>query len=330
MKGADKEEPQFTGAQKDVLVLILDWLREKEFSAADLKAAEDIWARYVKADQSKITNKKAYAAAVIYALGRTKGHGWLQQRVLAGEFGVSSGNISKHWQAIREKLFEKERLTEKNGESEQTHSDFFNPIAAEVFRKLMVYTQRSERWKSYVGEVFFKFVGTEAPPLPIDLILELLIFITCDRTLPDGKKIVDFFLTDQEGKFSAEEKSFLRKIKASRFGLYEVKSCEIDLNQSRLEVEDLYRDLELKLMVRDATGIDEGDIIMSRIIPSNDDDIWKIGGNLVTLHPPAVRELEELARRWFWEFSVANKGWATGEMFIQENSFRFWRWLLGH
>lgn len=309
---------------EDVLTLILIWLKRNDFSPEDQKEAENIWRRYLKSSKVNSKNARILAAAVIYYLGKIRGYKWMNQSVLAEAFSVSPGSISQHWQEISKTFRKDENRANAGGAA---LSDFFNPVAAEVFRKLMSYTQRSERWKSYVGDIFFKYVGTEAPPLPIDLILELLIFITCDRTLPDGKKIIDFFLEEEGDEFTLEEKEFLRSIRASRFSLFEVKALR---EGSWLEVEDLYRDVYLKLFVKDHSGIDKGDIIMSRIIPSAEQNTWKIGGNLVTLRPPAVRELEELAHKWFWEFSVANKGWATGEEFIQENSFRFWRWLLGH
>ncbi len=314
-----------TKPQEEILVQIVAWLRRHSFSSDDIAKAEEIWLRYIKANKNCRANSRTWAAAVIYFLGKIRGHKWLNQPYLAKAFSVSPGSISQRWQQINRTLREAEG---RRAAPDQTLESFFTPAAAEVFRKLMTYTQNSQKWKSYVGEIFFKFVGTEASPLPIDLILELLIFITCDRTLPDGKKIVDYFLAEHGGEISPEEEKFLRTIKASKFSLFEVKRVA---GSHRLLVTDLYRGSEHEVIVQDAGKIEKGDIIMSRIVPAGDNNLrWRFGGNLVTLSPPAVRELSELTRKWFWEFSVANKGWATGEGFIQENSFRFWRWLIGH
>jgi len=312
-----------TKPQEEVLGQIVAWLRRHSFSSDDIAKAEEIWIRYIRASRNYRANSRTWAAAVIYFLGKIRGHKWLNQSFLARAFSVSPGSISQRWQQINRTLRETEG---RQSTPDQALENFFTPVAAEVFRKLMTYTQTSEKWKGYVGDIFFKFVGTEAPPLPIDLILELLIFITCDRTLPEGKKIIDYFLTENTGKISPEEEEFLRTIKASRFSLFKVKKVE---GNYRLHVTDLYRENEHEVMIQDAEKIEKGDIIMSRIIPAGDSERWKFGGNLVTLSPPAVKELAELTRKWFWEFSVDNKGWATDEGFIQENSFRFWRWLIG-
>lgn len=308
--------------QEEVLSQIIAWLRQHSFSSEDIAKAEEIWVRYIKESGNYRANSRTWAAAVIYFLGKIRGHKWLNQTFLAKSFSVSPGSISQRWQQIHRAL----REAEGQQRPEDTPEGFFTPVAAEVFRKLMIYTQTSEKWKSYVGDIFFQFVGVEAPPLPIDLILELLIFITCDRTLPEGEKIIDYFLAENAGKLQAEEEEFLRGIKASRFSLFRVEAIR---SGSRLLITDYYRDTEVEVLVQETGKIEQGDIIMSRIIPAGEEGLWRFGGNLVTLRSSAAKELSELTRKWFWEFSVANKGWATGESFIRENSFRFWRWLIG-
>lgn len=334
VKGKPSQERQLTKNYQEVLDLIINWLVGKDFLTEDIEEAEEIWRQYGLLGSNIHANSiPTWAAAVIYYLGKKKNYKWLDQAYLAEAFSVTQASISQRWRDLKRLSMRqnKDQVSEKRNirQQKQENFDFFNPVAAEVFRKLMTYTQQSEKWKSYVGEVFYHYVGTEAPPLPIDLILELLIFITCDRTLPNGCKIIDYFLVEE--RFTKDELSFLQSIKESRFSLFKVKKIEMK-NVPWLQVEDLYRDDDLIIMVKEIKGIEEGDIIMSRIIPiknrANLHGNWKIGGSLVTLHAQAAEELEELAKRWFWEFSVANKGWATGEGFIQENSFLFWRWLL--
>jgi hypothetical protein len=309
--------------QEEVLNQIIAWLRRHSFSSEDIAKAEEIWVRYIKESGNYRANSRTWAAAVIYLLGKIRGHKWLNQTYLAKSFSVSPGSISQRWQQIHRAL----REAEGREGMQEAAEGFFTPVAAEVFRKLMSYTQTSEKWKNYIGEVFFQFVGVEAPPLPIDLILELLIFITCDRTLPEGKKIIDYFLAENAEKLQPEEEDFLQNIKASRFGLFRVEAIRPG---SRLLLTDFYRENEVEVLVGETGQIERGDIIMSRIIPAGKEGLWRFGGNLVTLRPSAAKDLSDLAGKWFWDFSVANKGWATGESFIQENSFRFWRWLIGH
>lgn len=334
VKGKTSSERQLTKNHQEVLDLVINWLVRKDFITEDIEEAEEIWRQYGLLGSNIHTKSiRTWAAAVIYYLGKKKNYKWLDQAYLAKAFSVTQASISQRWRDL--KRLSMPKITDRPGEAKgiqqqkQETFGFFNPTAAEVFRKLMTYTQQSEKWKSHVGEVFYNYVGTEAPPLPIDLILELLIFITCDRTLPNGRKIIDYFLVEE--RFSKDELSFLKSIKESRFSLFKVKKIETK-NAFWLQVEDLYRDDDLKIRVKEIKGIEEGDIIMSRIIPIKSRQThhgnWKIGGSLVTLRAQAAEELDELAKRWFWEFSVANKGWATGEGFIQENSFLFWRWLL--
>jgi hypothetical protein len=334
VKGKTSQEQQLTKNHQEVLELITTWLAGKHFLTEDIEEAEEIWRQYGLLGSNIHTKSiPTWAAAVIYYLGKKKNYKWLDQAYLAEAFSVSPASISQRWRDLK-RLSMRENTDQASGkrnirQQKQENFDFFTPIAAEVFRKLMTYTQQSEKWKSYVGEVFYHYVGTEAPPLPIDLILELLIFITCDRTLPNGCKIIDYFVVEE--RFTKEEFSFLQSIRESRFSLFKVKMVEMK-NVPWLHVEDLYRDEDLIIMVKKSKGIEEGDIIMSRIIPIKNrgplHGKWKLGGSLVTLSARAAEELEELAKRWFWKFSIANKGWATGEEFIQENSFLFWRWLL--
>ncbi|HHU82839.1 MAG TPA: hypothetical protein GXZ26_07530 [Firmicutes bacterium] len=311
--------------QEEVLNQITAWLRRHSFSPEDIAKAEEIWVRYIKKSGNYRANSRTWAAAVIYFLGKIRGHKWLNQAFLAKSFSVSPGGISQRWQQIQRAL----REAEGREGAEEVTEGFFTPVAAEVFRKLMNYTQTSEKWKNFVGDVFFQFVGVETPPLPIDLILELLIFITCDRTLPGGEKIIDYFIAENAEKLQVEEEEFLQNIRVSRFSLFRVEAI---VDKSRLLLTDFYRQNEVEVLVKESGQIEQGDIIMSRIIPAaaEKEGLWRFGGNLVTLRPSAAKELSDLAGKWFWEFSVANKGWATGESFIQENSFRFWRWLIGH
>jgi|GEM_PF-1467075 len=336
VKVKTKQNGQLTKNQQEVLDLITNWLIRNDFISEDIKEAEKIWKQYGLFGNGVHTKSiKTWAAAVIYYLGKKKNYKWLDQMYLAEAFSVAPSSISQRWRELyrmgREKTVNSSSQSQsrKIEQKKQESTDFFNPLVAEVFRKLMTYTQQTERWKSYVGEVFYHYVGTEAPPLPIDLILELLIFITCDRSLPNGQKIIDYFLTEES--FTKDELVFLQGIKESRFSLFEVK--KIGAKQNWLKVEDLYRDDLLRIRIKDFGGIEEGDVLMSRIIPLKSRNIaeneWKIGGSLVTLQKKALRELEENAKKWFWDFSLANKGWATKEGFIQENSFLFWRWLLG-
>lgn len=309
--------------QEEVLNQIITWLRRHSFSPEDIAKAEEIWVRYIKESGNYRANSRTWAAAVIYFLGKIRGHKWLNQAFLAKSFSVSPGGISQRWQQIQRAL----RGAEGREGTEDVAEGFFTPVAAEVFRKLMNYTQTSDKWRNFVGDIFFQFVGVETPPLPIDLILELLIFITCDRTLPEGKKIIDYFIAENAGELQPEEEEFLQTIKASRFSVFKVEAI---LKGARLLLTDFYRENEVEVLVRETGHIERGDIIMSRIVPTEKEGLWRFGGNLVTLRPSAAKELSDLAGKWFWEFSVANKGWATGESFIQENSFRFWRWLIGH
>ncbi|NLW08612.1 MAG: hypothetical protein GX036_01975 [Firmicutes bacterium] len=309
--------------QEEILNQITAWLRRHSFSPEDIAKAEEIWVEYIKKSGNYRASSRTWAAAVIYFLGKIRGHKWLNQAFLAKSFSVSPGSISQRWQQIHRAL----REAEGRDGTEEAAEGFFTPVAAEVFRKLMNYTQSTDKWKNFVGDIFFQFVGVETPPLPIDLILELLIFITCDRTLPGGKKIIDYFLEENAESLRAEEEEFLQSIRASRFGLFRVEAI---LNGTRLLLTDFYRGNEVEVLVRETGQIEQGDIIMSRIIPAEREGLWRFGGNLVTLRPSAAKELSDLAGKWFWEFSVANKGWATGESFIQENSFRFWRWLIGN
>ena len=73
----------------------------------------------------------------------------------------------------------------------------------------------------------------------------------------------------------------------------------------------------------------KGDFTMGRIIPSKEDDetLWSPGIYLMKIDRSEIQELEPAVKKWFWDYSVRRKGWATNEEFIQENSFLFWRWF---
>jgi hypothetical protein len=315
---------QLTTAQEEVLNLINSWLGSNNFPKADLKTAEDIWLQYIanSSNNKSNYNVRIWAAAVIYILGRERGYSWLSQSKLAESFTISTGSISLRWQEIIKVL--------KADKSDQPQKEpginsILNPKTVEVFRKLMNFTQTSEKWKGYVGETFYQFVGFEVQPLPIDLILELLIFITCDRVLPDGKKIVDYFI-QHTTELNQEELVFLNRMKASRFSLFEV----LAINEYFLDLKDLFRREKIKIEVNKLKGVEKGNIIMGRVIPvqKGENGFWRYGSNVIIFEQSDLEELETMAKRWFWEYSVANKGWATNEDFIRENSFRFWRWLI--
>ena len=61
--------------------------------------------------------------------------------------------------------------------------------------------------------------------------------------------------------------------------------------------------------------------------------LWRFKGNLVTLRPSAAsKELSDLAGQMvLGDILWLTKAGPQGRVFsIQENSFRFWRWLIGH
>ncbi len=324
MKETSDRGLQLTTAQEGVLNLINSWLDSNNFPKDDLKKAEEIWLQYVANSNSNKSNYniRIWAAAVIYILGRKRGYSWLSQSKLAESFTVSTGSISLRWQEIIKVLEgdKAHKVKKKSG-----ISSILNPQTVEVFRKLMNFTQTSEKWKGYVGETFYQFVGFEAQPLPIDLILELLLFITCDRVLPDGKKIVDYFIQNTTD-LNQEELTFLNSMKASRFSLFEV----LTINEDFLDLKDLFRREKIKSEVNKLRGVKKGNIIMGRVIPipKSENGFWRYGSSVIIFEETDLDELETLAKGWFWEYSVANKGWATNEDFIRENSFRFWRWLI--
>jgi hypothetical protein len=323
------QELQLTVAQGKVLNLIVSWLGQNNFSKEDQTKAKQIWLQYINiTDTKKKTNLniRIWAAAVIYILGKQRGYAWLNQTKLAEAFKVSIASISTRWQEISKTLEENRKVQRKNIAKLTTFIP--NDETMKLFHELILFTRTSAQWRSYITEVFDQFIEIEVPPLPVDLLLELLLFITCDRTLPDGKKIIDYFL-ESAMEFTKEKIAFLKQIKASKFGLFEVKTLG---KRQVLLLRDLFRDQEVKMEIDsiDSKEVKKGGFMMGRIIPYQDDGntLWRPAIYLTILETLDIAELEPIAKRWFWEYSVTHKGWATKEDFIQENSFRFWRWFL--
>src|SRR5690606_41137978 len=99
------------------------------------------------------------------------------------------------------------------------HRFFPSEEAAKAFHELIVFTQRSEEWMNYVATVFEEYLLWHKAVLSFDLLLELLIFTTCDRLLPEGKSIVTLYL-ERHPDLDGEERNFLARLAASRFGLF--------------------------------------------------------------------------------------------------------------
>jgi hypothetical protein len=323
VKKIPNHELTLTPEQGEVLNLILSWLDQNNFSEADRAQAEQIWLAYVrKARILRLTevNVRIWAATVIYLLGRQRGYSSINQNRLAKAFGVSSGSISKRWQEMN-------RILEKNSPDQNyisTTDYFLNAQTMEVFRRLLVFTRTTNRWKNYVEETFYQFMGADIPSIPAGLILELYIYITCDREVGEGKRIVDYF-AESCPNLSQEELTFLQRIKASRFGLFEVKAV---LSKQALLFLDLFRNQQVQVEYSNPE-LKKGDFTMGRIIPSKEDDetLWSPGIYLMKIDRSEIQELEPAVKKWFWDYSVRRKGWATNEEFIQENSFLFWRWF---
>ncbi|NLW55996.1 MAG: hypothetical protein GX050_05160 [Firmicutes bacterium] len=323
MEKIPNQEMPLTAEQGKVLNLIHSWLEQNNFPEADRTQAEQIWLDYVRKTRTpKITNinMRIWAATVIYLLSRQRGYSWVNQNRLAKDFGISSGSISKRWQEMNQVL-------ERNNPYQNylSATDYFlNPQTMEVFRRLLVFTRTSNRWKNYVEETFYQFMGADIPSLPAGLILELYIYITCDREIGEGKRIVDCFV-ESCSDLNKEELTFLQRIKASRFGLFEVKAV---LSDQVLLFFDLFRSQQVQVEYS-SQELKIGDFTMGRIIPRKEDDgaLWSPGIYLMKIDRSEIKELEPAAKKWFWDYSVRHKGWATNEEFIQENSFLFWRWF---
>jgi len=325
VKKIPNQELPLTPEQGEVLNLILSWMTQHNFSEADRGQAEQIWLAYIKkTGLPKINevNRRIWAATVIYLLSRQRGYSWINQNQLAKTFGVSSGSISKRWQEMNQVLEMEKNNPYQNYLS--TTDYFLNAQTMEVFRRLLVFTRTSNRWKNYVEETFYQFMGADIPSIPAGLILELYIYITCDREVGEGKRIVDYF-TESCPNLSQEELTFLQRIKASRFGLFEVQAV---LSDQVLMFLDLFRNQKVKVEYN-GPELKKGDFTMGRIIPRQEDDkaLWSPGIYLMKIDRSELQELEPVARKWFWDYSVKHKGWATNEEFIQENSFLFWRWF---
>ena len=183
---------------------------------------------------------------------------------------------------------------------------------------------------SDVAAVFEEFVLWEVAPISLDLLLELLLFIACDRTVAGKKSIIDLYLEDvQESRdCSGEELDFLHRLQASRFSLFQV---EASPKQGCFRFKDIFRGDELLVAADESLTIPAG-IMMGRIMPvdTGGESRWQPGIHLCLIKPEIVDELETTAKRWFWQYSLANNGWATGEDFIRENGYRFYRWYHDH
>lgn len=323
VKEVANQELQLTAAQGKVLTLILSWLEQNNFPEADQVKAEQIWLNYIRiSGNNKKTNLniRIWAASVIYLLSRQQGYKGMNQHKLAKAFGISSGSISKRWQEMNQVL-------ESNNPYQNfmnTTNYFLNAQTMEVFRRLLVFTRTSNRWKNYVEETFYQFIGADIPSIPAGLILELYIYITCDRGLGDGKKIIDYF-KESCSQLSKEELTFLNCMKASKFGLFEVKAI---MSDRVLLFFDLFRNQDVQVEYSNQE-LKTGGFMMGRIFPSKeeDDSLWRPTIHLTKIDSSEIKELEPVAKKWFWEYSVRHKGWATNEDFIRENSFLFWRWF---
>jgi len=229
---------------------------------------------------------------------------------------------------VKEANYEEQLSTGQHGDNLlKMHRFFPSEEAAKAFHELIVFTQRSEEWMNYVATVFEEFILWEKAVLSFDLLLELLLFTTCDRLLPEGKSIITLYL-ERRPDLSGEERAFLELLQASRFSLYQV---TFTAEESKVGFKDLFRGDELPMVMGEITA-PPGDFMMGRVMPVSlgTGEPWRPVIFLTALETPTVAALETEARKWFWQYSVAHKGWATQEEFIRENGYRFLRWYLEH
>ena len=327
VKEANQEE-QLTAPQGRVLKLILSWLREHDFSEDKYQQAKAIWLRYLKridpSTRPTFANTRLWAAAVLYTLGLQGGYRTLTGPRLAAAFGVSTTSIQNRGREILQTL----ASAEQQGDNlMKMHRFFPSENAARAFHELIVFTQRSEEWMNYVATVFEEFILWEKAALSFDLLLELLLFTTCDRVLPEGKSIITLYL-ERKHDLGREERSFLERLQASRFGLFQV---TVSGEEGEIRFKDLFRGDEVPVAMGGIIA-PPGSFMMGRVMPSSPGKgrPWRPVVFLTALEPPMVAALETEAKKWFWQYSVAHKGWATEEDFIRENGYRFLRWYLEH
>ncbi|NLC53396.1 MAG: hypothetical protein GX770_05465 [Firmicutes bacterium] len=326
MREANQEE-QLTGPQGRVLKLILSWLQEHDSSEDKYQQAKAIWLHYLKLvdpTRSTFANTRLWAAAVLYTLGLQGGYQTMTGPKLAMAFGVSMTSIHNRGTEILRTLAGAEQPRDN---LVKMHRFFPSEDAAKAFHELIVFTQRSEEWMNYVATVFEEFILWEKTALSFDLLLELLLFTTCDRVLPEGKSIITFYL-ERKHDLGGEERNFLERLQASRFGLFQVKSAE---KEGAVRFKDLFRGDEVPVAMGGIIA-PSGRFMMGRIMPgsSGKGKPWRPVVFLTALEAPMVAALEAEAKKWFWQYSVAHKGWATEEDFIRENGYRFLRWYLDH
>jgi len=219
-----------------------------------------------------------------------------------------------------------DQLTTGQGDNLVKMNRFFSSEkTAKAFHELIAFTQRSEEWMNYVAAVFEEFILWEKAAISFDLLLELLLFITCDRVLPEGKSIITLYLERNRG-LGEEERNFLVSLAASRFGIFQVTRVE---KEGRVRFKDLFRAEEIPVALGGVVA-PPGSFMMGRILPDSPgkDGFWRPAIFLTALEEPTVAALETVAKKWFWQYSVAHKGWATEDDFIRENGFRFLRWYL--
>ncbi len=325
MKEANQKE-QLTAPQGRVLKLILSWLREHDFSEDKYQQAKAIWLRYLKRIESRtqpsFANTRLWAAAVLYTLGLQGGYESLTGPRLAAAFGVSPTSIHNRGVEILRTL----AGTARQGDNlVKLHRFFPSEKAAKAFHELIVFTQHSEEWMNYVATVFEEFILWEKAALSFDLLLELLLFTTCDRVLPEGKSIITLYL-ERNRDLGGEERTFLECLAASRFGIFQVTFAEKD---GQVRFNDLFRGDEVPVALGGIIAPPDS-FMMGRIMPHSPgkDGFWRPVIFLTALEEPMVAALETEAKKWFWQYSVAHKGWATEESFIRENGYRFLRWYL--
>lgn len=327
MKNGSKPEEQLTVPQGRVLKLVLSWLRKHDFSEYDCQQAKEIWLRYLKRNEANtgpaITNARLWAAAVLYTMGKQGGHTALNGPKLATAFAVSMASIRDRGTEILRTLAEDRP---QQGDNLVKMNRFFpSERAAKAFHELIVFTQHSEEWMNYVATVFEEFILWEKASLSFDLLLELLLFTTCDRVLPEGKSIITLYL-ERKDDLGGEDRGFLECLQASRFSLFKVNP---GVKEGTVQFQDLFRGDRVPVEM-DGITAPPGGFMMGRIMPSpaGKEGPWQPIIFLYALASATVAALETEAKKWFWQYSVAHKGWATEEDFIRENGYRFLRWYL--
>jgi hypothetical protein len=322
------QEAQLTPPQGRVLKLILSWLREHDFSEDKYQQAKAIWLRYLKQvdpnTRPTFANTRLWAAAVLYALGLQGGYRTMTGPRLAAAFGVSPISIHNRGTEILRTLASAEQQEDN---LVRMHRFFPSEEAAKAFHDLIAFTQRSEEWMNYVAAVFEEFILWEKAALSFDLLLELLISTTCDRVLPEGKSIITIYLARKQD-LGGDERGFLEQMEASRFSLFQVTAWE---KEGAVRFKDLFRGDEVPVAMNGIIA-PSGSFMMGRIMPGSPEEgkPWRPVVFMTALEAPTVAALEAEAKKWFWQYSVAHKGWATQEDFIRENGYRFLRWYLEH